>query len=239
MDSDMNAYSEAATRSDHEAPSSSSEIIRHLRLDFRGYEYNVSLDDKVKRALMSDGFNPVIRGQAAPAAGAGLVVDIAVSVVSGIAADLIIGAIKILIRKIGKAANEAGSSEFSLCRATIETDECDFIITANASAGVSARGVDYNGLISQMMVFRETEAASGNAVYSIEAPCDVSIDRESFTITANGVGSYSLWLVTYRNGDRWPSCIYDAANNAFLPTSGRISDKRILPITDMYYQKSD
>lgn len=215
------------------------EVIRHLRLNYFGCKYDVSLDRKVRQALFRDGVDPIIRGQIAPAAGESLGVDIAVSVVSGIAADLIIKSIKALVTKINMVTSEAASCSCTLRGITIETSICDYVVKACPGAGIVEEDIDYNRLISQMIEFQEAETANGNSINRIETPCDVASDKDGFTVMTNGVGSFSLWLVTYRCGDRWPSRLYDAANNIFLPMSGICTGMFRLPERDIFYRPTD
>lgn len=220
----------------HDAAQGHLEVIQHLRLDFFGCKHDVSLDSKVRQALLRDGVDPIIRGQITPAAGESLGVDIVVSVVSGIAVDLIVKSIKALITKINMITSGTATCSCALRETIIETNTCDYIVKACPGAGIVAEDIDYNRLISQMMEFQKAEETNGNAVNRIEAPCDVASDKNGFTVTTNGVGSFSLWLVTYRCGGRWPSCLYDAANNLFLPISGTHAALPVFPERDIFYR---
>lgn len=208
--------------------------IRHLRLHFTGCKYDVSLDNKIRQSLLNDGIDPIIRGQLAPAAGASLAVDIAISVATGIAADLIIDCVKAIILRVRNAAGTAASCECSICKTTIETDSCDYVVSVNTAAGISFEDIDFDKLISEMMRFSATESATGNAVNRIETPCDLPADKDDFIVATNGVGSFSLWLVTYRIGRRWPSCLYDAANDKFIPLDNRRSIRQALGMRDEF-----
>lgn len=216
-------------------PQSPMNAIRHLRLDFYGYAYRATLDAQIRSDLSQDGIDPVIRGQIAPAAGASLSVDIVISFMTGIASGLTVEAIKTIMSKIGKAISKVSSSDCRLGRTTIETDACDFVITANSSAGVHAEDVDYNELVSQMKDFYEKEVAADRAVNSIEAPCDLDLDTDGLKIRTVGVGDFSLWRVTYRNGSRWPFCLYDAVNDALVPMEDRQTVTNVINGTDKFY----
>lgn len=219
MDSELPRDTTSSSGGNHETPLSS--CIRYLHLDFYGCRYDASLDDKVRQGLLNDGVDPVIRGQVTPAAGASLVADIILSVASDIAAGLIVKSAKAVLAKVRKATSAEAASECSLGRTTIETDACDYVVTATPAAGVFAEDIDFNSLISKMMEFRKVEAKSGNSINRIETPCELIAGEDGCTISSNGNGSFSLWLVTYRDGCRWPSCLYDAVNDAFIPLGDR------------------
>lgn len=216
-------------------PQSPMNTIRHLRLDFYGCAYRTTLDAQIRSDLSQDGIDPVIRGQTAPAAGASLSVDIVISFMTSIASGFAVEAIKAVMSKVGKATNKVLSSDCHLGRTTIETDACDFVIMANSSAGVYAEDIDYNALVSQMKYFYEKEVAAGRAVDSIEAPCDLDLDTDGLKIRAVGVGNFSLWRVTYRNGSRWPFCLYDAINDALVPMEDRQTITNVINGTDKFY----
>ncbi len=202
--------------------------IRHLRLDFHGSAYRTTLDAQVRSNLLQDGIDPIIRGQFAVAAGVSLGVDVVISLVTGVTSGLIVEAIKGIMRKIRKAAKETLSSDCHLGRMTIEMDTCDFVIATNGSAGFYAENVNYNELISRMMDFYEQELAAGHAIYRIEAPCNFNLSEDRLKSGTSGVGNFSLWLVTYRYGSRWPCCIYDAINDVIIPTEDKEEIKKKL-----------
>lgn len=213
--------------------------IKYLRLDFHGCEYKIALDNQIRSSLLQDGIDPVIRGQIAPAAGADLGVDIIISLIAGIASDLIVKAIKNVMNKIRKATDETLSSGCCLNRVTIETDTCDFIIATNGNAGIYAEDVDYNELISQMKDFYEKEVAAGNLVDRIETPCDLDPSTDYLKIRTAGVGNFSLWLVTYRNGSRWPFCLYDSVNDTLIPMKNQQTVASAIDGTDKFYRPAE
>ena len=98
-----------------------------------------------------------------------------------------------------------------------------------------AEDVDYNELVSQMKDFYEKEVAADRAVNSIEAPCDLDLDTDGLKIRTVGVGNFSLWRVTYRNGSRWPFCLYDAVNDALVPMEDRQTVTNVINGTDKFY----
>ena len=49
-----------------------------------------------------------------------------------------------------------------------------------------------------------------------------------------GIGNYSLWFVSYQEGERWPHCLYDAANDAFIPL-GDASALAAFDAVDLFY----
>jgi hypothetical protein len=58
------------------------------------------LDEQIRTDFLQSGTDPMVRGQTAPAAGAGLVVDIVISLATGILTECIIGAVKRTSRSI-------------------------------------------------------------------------------------------------------------------------------------------
>lgn len=212
---------------------------KHLRLYFHGNDYRDELDEQIRADFLPSGIDPIVRGQAAPAAGAGLVVDIVISLATGILTECIIGAVKKALRIIQASASKTLSAGCELGRTTIELGTCDFVITANAGAGIYADGIDYDGLVSQMRAFCQQEAVNGLKVIRIETPCVIyRLDSGRLCVQTNGVGSFSLWRVSYSDRDSWPFCLYDAANNTFLPMD---DDQTILDATtstDIFYHPS-
>lgn len=210
--------------------------VKYLRLDFHGNDYKDELDEQVRTDFLQSNIDPIVRGQTAPAAGAGLVVDIVISLATGILTECIIGAFKNALRIIQASASKTLSTGCELGRTTIELDTCDFVITANASAGIYADGIDYDGLVSQMRAFCQQEAVNGLKVIRIEAPCDIyRHDSDRLCVQTNGVGSFSLWRVSYSDGERWPLCLYDAANDTLLPMDDDQTIMDATTSTDIYY----
>lgn len=209
--------------------------IEHLRLDFYGNKYRTTLDNYITPDFLQDGIRPVVRGQVSPAVGVELGVSIAISLLTSIASNLVVEVIKAVMRKIRKATGETLSCDCHLGRLTIETAACDYVIIANSDAGTHAENIDYGGLVSQMRRLCERELAAGRSIYRIETPCDMDPNTDSLTIRTNGVGSYSLWLITYRDGDRWPFCLYDAINGALIPLDNRQVVAGAISGEDIFY----
>lgn len=201
-----------------------SSSIGHLRVSFRGCEYEASLDEAVKKEMAPLRIHPVVRGQITPAAGVGLSADIVVAILCGMAADVIVKALEAVFEAIRASAKNALAKDCHMGHVTIETERCDLIISANGSAGVFDESVDYGSLVERMLQLYESELEAGRNVISIETPCDLAPDTDTFSVRNAGVGNFSLWLISYREGEYWPQRLYDATNDLFIP----LADSRIV-----------
>lgn len=207
--------------------------IKYLRIDFSGSGYSAALDSKVKEAFLEDNIEAVIRGQQTPAAGPELWMDFIIGVEAGIAVEVL----KYVVHKVRGVVS--GYLHHGCCvNSTIVEDiDCDFVIRASSAAGIIYENIDFVKLLSEMRQLADSEKDSGRPISKIETPCEIDYAPEGFSVRSIGVGSYSLWLLTYREGERWPSWLYDAHNKVFIPLEDNHAIEVALSATDAFYSE--
>ena len=209
------------------------DTIKYLRIDFSGSDYSTALDSRVKEAFLEDNIDAVIRGQHTPAAGPELWMDFIIGVEAGIAVEVI----KYVAHKVGSVVAEYLHHDCCVNSTKVEDIDCDFVIRANSAAGMKYESVDFAKLITEMRQLADSEKASGRPISKIEAPCEIDYAPEGFSVRSVGVGNYSLWLLTYREGERWPNWLYDANNKAFIPLEDSHAIEVALSASDPYYSE--
>lgn len=207
--------------------------IKYLRIDLVGSGYTGTLDDKVKASFREDAIEAVVRGQHAPAAGPELWMDVVIAIGS----DLAVEGIKYAVRKVRDAISESSSRSCCVNKTTVEDFdcECDFVIQANSAAGMIFEEIELTSIVTQMRELVESEKASGRYISKIEAPCDLGPCSISTPIRSVGVGSYSLWLLSYREGERCPYWLYDVVNEVFIPLDDNLATTNALNASDIFY----
>lgn len=205
--------------------------IKYLRIDLSGSGYTSTLDNKVKTKFHEDAIEAVVRGQHTPAAGPELWMDVVIGIVSGLAVE----GIGYAVQKVRDAISESSSHNCCVNAVTVEDFDCDFVIRANSAAGMVFEEIELTSIVSQMRELFDSERASGRYISKIETPCDFDPASIGSSIRSVGVGSYSLWLLSYREGERCPYWLYDVANKMFIPLKDNSAIINALNASDIFY----
>ena len=213
-------------------------VVNYIRVDVVGSEYRFYQEQAIRNELNSCNCSIVVRGERSVACGVGLAFNVVAAVAEDIAAGLISAALKGLVVKIKGAISGEGLQAACFADAVIEVADCDLIIKANCNAGVNSEYVNYDELIRSMLELSKKEKDSGRIIKAIEAPCDIDLTKEVPDVRCCGVGNFSLWRVTYRNGDRWPCWLYDAANDCFLPLAEGFKQQIQGDSEDVFYSET-
>lgn len=211
--------------------------IKYLRIDFSGSGYTAALDNRVRAAFCEDGIEAVVRGQRTPASGPELWMEIVIAAGSGLMADLLKDAIKYVVSKVRGVVAEKSPYGCCVNSIAVEDFDCDFVIKANSAAGVVYDNIDFTNLFSEMRGLVDSEKGSGRSVFKVEAPCEADYTQEGFCVRNVGMGNYSLWLLSYREGERYPFQLYDAVNKTFIPLGDRYAIEAALSSTDAFYSE--
>lgn len=207
--------------------------INYLRIDLTGSGYTSTLEAGVKEIFRKDAIEAVVRGQHELAAGPELWMDVVIEIVSSLAVE----GIKYVVQKVRSAISESLSISCCVNSVIVESpdSDCDFVIRSNSAAGMLFEEVDLTSIVSRMRELVESERSSGRYISKVEAPCDLRPTPTGMSIHSNGVGSYSLWLLSYREGERWPHWLYDAANEVFVPLEDDSAIINSLNSVDAFY----
>lgn len=190
--------------------------IALLKLDIFGPEYSLEIERDVRQSLGNEGFPVVVTGEHAPAAGPALDYQLACFVRDSIASALIYDLFKFAVGKVAEAFQNAGKSNVLGTRIKVIASDCELVLSANASVGVDAAKVPYEDLITKMSEFVSAEADKGFPVKCVEAPCELFVEGDRVGVRCQGVGDFYLWRVSYKDGEKWPAAILDAANGRFV-----------------------
>lgn len=207
--------------------------IRYLRIDLLGSGYTSALDGIIKSEFDHDAVEVVIRGQRTPAAGPELWMDVVIAIGANLATEAIV----YIARKVREAVSSTSLLGCCINEYVVESLDygCDFVVRANSAAGVDFEGIELSSLFSRMTELVESERVSGRFISKIETPCDLDSSDVGMPVRIVGVGSYSLWLLTYSEGERWPYSLYDAVNGVFIPLEDDLSIVDALNSPDAFY----
>lgn len=199
-----------------------SKSIEYLRLELNGSGYDVSLDEIIKSDFAKYGINPIVRGQKGPAADPDLVLQILLQIYPYVSDAIISGLIKFVLINLGKAIYEKAKTKYgnekkkiNVSRLTIATEKCDICILFNHEVSPSIDEIDLNALFSQIKELIDNESNNDRYINKITVPAGLKNDSSWLSLD-NNKGNYSLWEIEYRQGECWPSVVYDAINEVFI-----------------------
>lgn len=207
------------------------EEIKYLHINFSGSGYTAALDTLVEEGFREDNVEAIVHGEQAPAAGPELWMDVAIGVGSNFAVE----AIQYVARKVRNAIAMSSTHGCCVTETIVEDSDCDFVIRANSAAGIMYEDIDLTNLVSKMRELVDSEKTAGRFISKIETPCDLNPVSQGLSVRSVGVGNYSLWLLTYREGERCPYWLYDAANKTFTPLENSRAVKNALDSSDLFY----
>lgn len=207
------------------------EEIKYLRIDFSGSGYTAALDTLVEEGFQEDDVEAVVHGEQAPAAGPELWMSFVIGVGSGLAVE----AIQYVTRKVRNVIATTSTHGCCINETIVEDSDCNFVIRANSAAGIMYEDIDLTNLVSKMRELVDSEKTAGRFISKIETPYDFDSMSQGLSVRSVGVGNYSLWLLTYREDERCPYWLYDAANETFTPLENSRTVKNALEGSDLFY----
>lgn len=190
--------------------------IALVRVEIMGSEYSLELEHDVRRFLGDAGFPVVVTGEHAVAAGCPLDYQLVCYIAESLMPALIYDVFKFVVKKVVEAFRNAGKCDVPGTKARVIAGDCEYVLSANAHAGVDAGNVPYEDLFTKMGEFVSAEADKGFPVKRVEAPCELVEEGGHFTALCQGVGNFYLWKVLYKDGEKWPMAVFDAANGCFV-----------------------
>lgn len=191
-----------------------------VRFDISGSGYTYELENYVRSELETE-FNVVSRGGKTPAAGPELLIQVALEFFGGPLPEIIAGAIigSIVDRVFGAildAAAKRFKSSSPYCGEVTISTMYDLTISIIPGGEADVSSVDIGGIVDKVNAFVQSEAEQGNHVSGVVLPCEICNNDEIGPHLEPGHGSFDLWYVTYRDGERLYQANYDAANGLFL-----------------------
>lgn len=192
-----------------------SHYITLVCVDCGGSGYTAERESDLRAICDKEPFAVNIHGQHGPAAGPDICFDIVLFIAHAAASELIAQVFKAAVSRIIKAFRESKCNDTALSRAEIHIRDCVF--TISAYEGACDRDIDYDSLIQQMADFANAERAHGRIVSKIEAPCRLEFIDHGCDPVCNSEGNYSIWKVSYVEGELWPCAAYDATNKEIIP----------------------
>ena len=190
--------------------------ISLMKLDIYGLDYSLEIERDVRDCLSEVGLYVVVTGERSVAAGCPLEYQLMCFIRDSIASALVYDLFEFAVGKVAKAFRNAGKSDVPGTRISMITSGCELVLSVKASAGVDPASVPYEDLITKMREFVTVEAQKGFPVKRVEAPCELIEEDGHFTKLYQGVGNFYLWRVSYKDGERWPVAVFDAANSCFV-----------------------
>lgn len=185
-----------------------------LRMNLSGCKYSRVLEKETKAFLENDAI-VITRGSRGPAAGPSIFVDMAFTVLADLPQELLVAAIAGIAKKTVSFIWEKIKHRPVIGRLTISNDNYDLQISASDSFDFSIEGIDLNQVCKRVFDFVNKEAEEGYLPLSVSLPNE-PVESEGRIEYVSGQGSFDLWEVTYRDGDRWFLRHYDAVNQAFI-----------------------
>lgn len=191
-----------------------------VRFDISGSGYTYELENNVRSELETE-FNVVSRGGKTPAAGPELLIRVALEFFGGPFGEIIAGAIidSIADRVLGAILDAVGKrfkSSSPYCSEVKISATYDLTICIIPDGEADVSSVDIGGIVDKVNAFVQNEAEQGNHVSSVVLPCEICNNDDMSPHLEPGRGSFDLWYVTYRDGERLYQANYDAANGLFL-----------------------
>ena len=191
-----------------------------VRFDISGSGYTYELENYVRSELETE-FNVVSRGGKTPATGPELLIQVALEFFGDPLPEIIAGAIiSLAVERVLGAIVDAVSKRFKssspYCSEVTISTTYDLIIRIIPDGEADVSSVDIRGIADKVSAFVQNEAELGNHVSSVVLPCEICSNDDIGTHLEPGRGSFDLWYVTYRDGERLYQANYDAANGLFL-----------------------
>lgn len=191
--------------------------LSSVRVEINGNRYSTQLVYDIRSAIEQEGVTAFVRGSYAPAAGPDIAIDLVLSIVEDITTNLIIELGKRLFARLKEVMNKHRIQGSSVTKFSVQDISCDYVISANSAAGVNFELIQLERLLGDMRKLVTEEAACDRIINRVDAPCDLQRANQPREMWTTGIGSYSVWHLSYSSGDRWPDYLYDAANQVFIP----------------------
>lgn len=185
-----------------------------LRMNLSGCKYSRALERETKAFLENDAI-VITRGSRGPAADPSIFVDMAFTVLAELPQELLITAIVGIAKKAVSFIWNKITFRPVIGKLTISDDNYDLLISSVESFDFSVEEIDISCIYKRVSEFVDRETKAGYPVLSVSLPNE-SVESEGRIEYVSGQGSFDLWEVTYRDGDRWFLRHYDAANQAFI-----------------------
>lgn len=147
--------------------------MARIRVDLCGCGYSPDQEQLVEEALANLSDCVIVRGRRAPAAGSELAVTICLSLMAGVAANLLTDCIKLLIARVKKTLRGTCVSGGSFEKISVEDEESDYIVNIDLMTGFGEEPADIDSLIGRMRGFCDAERLVGRPVLTVEAPCRI------------------------------------------------------------------
>ena len=192
-----------------------SHYITLVCVECNGSGYTTERESELRSIFDKEPYAVNIHGQHGPAAGPDIGFDIMVFIAQAVASELIVQVFEAAVTQIIKAFRKSKCNDAALSSAEIRTKDCIFQISACEEA--CDRNIDYDSLIQQMADFANAERNQGRIVSKIETPCRLDFKDHSCDPVCDSKGYYSIWKVSYVEGELWPYATYDATNNVIIP----------------------
>ena len=177
--------------------------------------YTAERESELRSMCDKEPYAVDIHGQHGPAAGPDIGFDIVVFIAQAVASELIVQVFKAAVTQIIKAFRKSKCNDTALGSAEIHARDCVFQIYAYEAA--CDRNIDYDSLIQQMADFANAERDQGRIVGRIETPCKLEFNDHGCDPECDSERNYSIWRVSYVEGEQWPYAAYDATNKVIIP----------------------
>lgn len=208
-----------------------------VKIDISGSGYSPALEQEIRENL-SKYYEVYARGCKAPAAGPEILVQLTIEglsrigeivaeelpgvIIGGAAAEVVSRVRSAFIRWRSKSSIEnrdsSASSDFApeyLAEVRLILPSYDLVIWSIPDEGTDVDQYDLNELVQRVEEFVRSENEENSLVSRVVLPCEVVAEGNRKSLV-EGHGNPNLWHVFYRDGERWPSAVYDADDRCFL-----------------------